>query len=67
MQISEKEKAQELIDKMSFETHKYNAIHCALVCVDEIINSIEVGKNDYKSLEKLTYYLNVKGEILKHK
>lgn len=62
--MTPKDKAEQLIDKMSFETHKYNAIHCALVCVDEIIESIEVGKDDYKSLERMTYYLKVKFEIL---
>jgi hypothetical protein len=38
----EKEKAIELFDKMSFETHKYNAKHCAIIAVDELIK--ETGK-----------------------
>jgi hypothetical protein len=52
-----KEKAKELFDKMSFETHKYNAIHCALIAVDEII------KYCYK--DDIKYWQQVKQEIEK--
>jgi len=37
--MTPKEKAQEIIMKMSFETHAYNAKHCALIAVQEIICS----------------------------
>ena len=40
-----KEKAIELIDKMSFETHKYNAISCSLIAVEEILNARPLDPN----------------------
>ncbi len=48
--MTPKEKAQELIDKMSFETHNYNAKHCALTTVDEIIKMLmSLYKPEYTS------------------
>jgi hypothetical protein len=37
--MTPKEKAKEIIMKMSFETHAYNAKHCALIAVDEILKT----------------------------
>tara|TARA_R110000868_G_scaffold410759_1_gene700147 strand:- start:422 stop:592 length:171 start_codon:yes stop_codon:yes gene_type:complete len=36
--MTPKEKAKELIMKMSFETHAYNAKSCAIIAVDELLN-----------------------------
>ena len=37
--MTPKEKAKQLVDKMSFEVCKTDAKQCALIAVDEIINS----------------------------
>lgn len=67
-----KEKAKELINKMSFETHKYNAKHCALVAVDEILNeaiwwhetSYYEDSTEFESGQnKIDYWQQVKQEI----
>ena len=57
--MTPKEKAQELIDKMTMEIGKFNAKHCALIAVDEIlsINSVD------KDLELSDYWEEVKQEI----
>lgn len=64
--MTPKEKAQELIDKMSFETHKYNAKHCALVAVDEMLNEYpsQCPKDSYE-MERHKYWEEVKQEIEK--
>lgn len=66
-----KEKAKELIDKMSFETHKYNAISCALMAVDEIINVVKRYETKKGRLLidniNLLYWQEVKQELLKNK
>jgi len=59
-----KDKAKELIDKMSFETHKHNAISCALIAVDEIIKAIPDASDDnspYNS--ELLWWKEVRHEI----
>ena len=56
-----KEKAIELIDKMSFETHKYNAISCALIAVNELIYSHSQDATD----NQFYYWQEVKQEIEK--
>ncbi len=58
--MTPKEKAIELIDKMSFETHKYNAKHCALIAVDEILNSQNAFIQTYLQNR---YWQEVKQEI----
>lgn len=57
-----KEKAKELIDKMSFETHKYNAISSAIKAVEEI----EIVLLEERVFESLDYWHQVKQEIKKH-
>ena len=66
-----KEKAKELIDKMSFETHKYNAISCSLIAVDEIINVVKRYETKKGKLLidniNLLYWQEVKQELFKNK
>ena len=57
-----KEKAKELIDKMSFETHKHNAISCALIAVDEIIKE-KNGCSKYECYGQDINWEKVKREI----
>ena len=66
--MTPKEKAEELIMKMSFETHAYNAKHCALIAVDEILNVLpqqeyleDIGK--YIENRERIYWKEVKQEI----
>ncbi len=61
--MTPKEKAKELFFKMSFETHSYNAKHCALVAVDEILSTIVCTPTDYGA--SWTYWMQVKTEIEK--
>lgn len=65
--MTPKEKAQELIDKMSFETHKHNAKHCALTAVDEITEQLlsDWGDNQWRANEYIGYWIKVKQEIEK--
>jgi len=56
--MSAREEAVELVDKFGLKI-------LALICVDEIINSIEVGYEDFKSLAKINHYQEVKEEIHK--
>lgn len=65
--MTPQEKAQELIDKMSFETHKYNAKHCALIAVDEILkaNPTKVTENAVWFKLNIEYWKEVKKEIEK--
>ena len=58
-----KEKAIELIDKMSFETHKYNAISCALIAVEEILNTLYSIPFGNALDNELEYWEDVKQEI----
>jgi len=59
--MTPKEKAIELVDKMSFETHKYNAISCAIKTVEEI----EIVLLQERVFESLNYWNEVKQEIEK--
>ena len=52
--MTPKEKAQDLILKMSFETHKHNAKHCAWTAADEIK---ETFKSDTEVKRALAHYL----------
>lgn len=64
MVMTPKEKARELFDKMSFETHKHNAKQCALIAVDEILNiDICLGCEDCCISTK--YWQEVKTELEK--
>jgi hypothetical protein len=67
-QQTPKEKAEELIMKMSFETHAYNAKSCALIAVNEIIpivNSYENALSASQQSDYLEYLYEVKQEIEK--
>jgi len=62
--MTPKEKAQEFIDKFTFEIGNYNAKQCVLIAVDEIIQAIRY--TDAKSdLGYVGYWNQVKQEIEK--
>jgi len=46
------DKAQELIDKMTMEIGEFNAKHCAMVCVDELIKNHGIQANLYLEFEQ---------------
>jgi hypothetical protein len=59
------DKAQELIDKMTMEIGEFNAKHCAMVCVDELIRIAPWGSDIDGEIEddSKEYYIEVKQEI----
>jgi hypothetical protein len=59
--MSPKDKAEELFDKMSFETHKHNAKQSAIIAVEEI----ETVLLQERVFESLDYWQEVKNEIIK--
>ena len=65
--MTPKEKAAELVDKMSMPQNVYQgkqlAKLCALIAVDEILHSLEY--NTWQNKEILKYYEEVKQEIEK--
>jgi len=64
--MTPKEKAQELVDKMTFETHSFNAKHCALVAVDEMIKLlVDLSGDSFIYIKEVRYYQEVKQEIEK--
>ena len=60
--MTPKEKAKELVKEYSWNSDKSDAKQCALICVDEIIESIRhiIGEK-----LRVEYYLEVKQEIEK--
>lgn len=61
--MTPKEKAKDLIDKMTFETHSYNAKHCAMVAVNEILeDKVEI---DGMRVINDSYWMEVKQELEK--
>lgn len=61
--MTPKEKALDLIDKMTFETHSYNAKHCAMVAVNEILeDKVEI---DGMRVINDSYWMKVKQELEK--
>ena len=60
--MTPKEKAQELLDKMTMEIGKFNAKQCALIAVDEILNVIDWHEFEVPN-DQLEYWLEVKQEI----
>jgi len=60
--MTPKEKAKELVKEYSWNSDKSDAKQCALICVDEIIESIRhiIGEK-----LRVEYYLEVKQEIIK--
>jgi hypothetical protein len=76
MILTPEEKAKMLVNKFKYYTRAfnetngwedtcYNARQCALIHIDIMIDSIEVGFEDSKSLAKINYYQQVKTEIEK--
>jgi hypothetical protein len=74
MNLTPKEKAKELVDKFEkvevvsadhMACASIDAKQCALIHIDIMIDSIEVGFEDSKSLAKINYYQEVKTEIEK--
>ena len=69
--INPKEKAIELFNKYAdeinfddiYSNYKKQSKQCALIAVEEIINSIDIGFEDYKGLAKNIYWNEVKQEI----
>ena len=59
--------AEYLADKFSRVglQQRNEGIACTLICVDEMISSIDVGFEDFKSLSKINYWQEVKLEIQK--
>ena len=57
--MSPKEKAQELLDKMTMEIGKFNSKQCALVAVDEILSLF------ISDCEDTRFWQQVKQEIEK--
>lgn len=55
--MTAKEKAIELFDKMSFETHKYNAKHCAIIAINEVKNNLPLISDIQQ------YWIEVEQEI----
>lgn len=64
--MTPKEKAEELVDKMSFEVCKTDAKQCALIAVDEILKIVNIWSalNMQKS-SQVIYWLEVKEELEK--
>ena len=60
-----KEKAEELLDKMTMEIGKFNAKQCALIAVDELIRIAPWGSDIDGEIEddSKEYYIEVKQEI----
>ena len=55
-----KEKAEELLDKMTMEIGKFNAKLCALIAVDEILETVVVYDDISKDYQ---FWQQVKQEI----
>ncbi len=65
--MTPKEKAKELVDKMLPPQRFHGAIHCALKAVSEIIDEIKGfgNVNDPYSTSRIEYWREVKEEINK--
>ena len=65
--MTPKEKAEELLDKMTMEIGKFNAKQCALIAVDELIRIALWGGDIDGEIEddSKEYYIKVKQEIEK--
>ena len=67
-EMTQKEKAKELVykfdDTMEFSTPQRFAKKCALIAVDEILNTIEYS-SQADELSKTSYWEEVKNEINK--
>ena len=67
--MTPKEKAEELLDKMTMEIGKFNAKQCALIAVDELIRIAPWGSDIDGEIEddSKEYYIEVKQEIENYK
>ena len=63
--MTPKEKAEELIDKMTMEIGKFNSKQCALIAVDEILldDMYDMGEEPFE--KRIDYWQEVKQEIEK--
>ena len=61
--MTPKEKAIELVNKMAFEVCKTDAIQCALIAVDEILTWLKVHSYSNKNYDAFVFYNEVKQEI----
>lgn len=64
MDLTPKEKAKELVDKMAFEVCKTDAIQCAIIAVDEIIETVSMCIPYLHESTYYEYWVNVKEEII---
>jgi hypothetical protein len=63
---SPKEKAEELFNKyFEINSHYYQAKDCALIAVDEIINTHLLSEKDIFGIHPVDYWYEVKKEIEK--
>lgn len=75
IQMEAKTKAKELVEKMTenfpydFDAARDHAKACAIICVDEILNSykknLEEGRVDFITHNPIDYWQQVKAEIEK--
>jgi hypothetical protein len=64
--MTPQEKARQLIDKMTFETHSYNAKQCVIIAVDEMIKLlVDLSGDNFTYVNDVIYYQEVKHEIKK--
>jgi len=62
--MTPKEKAEEIWDRfLDLDIGSYDAKSCALICVDEILESLKY--NDWQNIDYINYYHYVKQEIIK--
>ena len=59
--MTPKEKAQELIDKFTFEIGNFNAKQSALICVDEMMDAL--ANDSWRNRNELMFYEEVKKQI----
>jgi hypothetical protein len=60
-----KEKSKDLLDKMTLEIGKFNSKQCALIAVEEILNTLYSLRFGNALDDELEYWEEVKEEIVK--
>jgi hypothetical protein len=71
--MTAKEKAKELYEKIYFVKVNYSgcwmfkdaAKQCALICVNELLNTVPYINNTQSEVKKRIYYMDVRAEINK--
>ena len=63
--MTPKEKAEELLDKMTMEIGKFNSKQCSLIAVDEIIYNLSGLEDSVWHMNTKDYWQEVKQEIEK--